>query len=971
MKKILTILGVLLLPIMNVSAQDTDSHWTFDENQWSGETVLYCDLVPDYEYGDNFNPYNYELAAFIDGEVRALGKYTRDNHGVYFLFRVKGDDTDMGKTITFKAYNQNTQLEYELTVKESPVPVTYDGETQDPGTPSNFRHLYLMEVTEIYLPKIITVNLGENINLLEQIECFPEGSSLPADVEYIWDFANSADYISVENNQLTGLQVTNGRYLGLQVGNLITSTTVEVVNHATALSILDQYKEITVNKGDSETLTDLLSKALVVTPANTSDEIIWDIADETIVKDMAPDAVGYNPIAGGTTTMTAQIFNDDGSVRLSATLTVHVVVPVESITLGTLGNVMVGDDITEYLYSKVTILPEDATNKGFHFSVGSYGAQNIEITDLDDGTQRIVVVQRTSVGSTIIVTSDENSSLTSSKGLPIQNDATDVDFVSKTLYATYSGSQIDFTQEIINNVIILPEKANYFNANVTSDNSDVLTVEGAIKRGTSIQTDLSATIMGPGEATVTVSFSYRNYLEESMRDDGSQIYIDVEKSFTVIVNEGISGFDIIADELAFGQESAITVIPTPEGAEFDASLITVTVRSSEDVPDSWMQNITGGTDTDNQVEFSFVPNIPGQVIIEVAYNGEGLSETEAQVGAPFNLDEGWQWRSLYYGEELNGDLQSVFNEDALVEVRSQYELLYNDAKYGYFGDLNQLLQYTCYKIKMNEPSTYTFYNGTLPFGTEMELNYGWTWIPNPFLFKRSLNRITGAVEGDRIISKESGFAEFNGTSWEGSLQYLETGQGYLYYTENTEGLLGWEYEFDLLPVNEDTSQSQPVTPDGAKRRFAQGKYSLPWKYDASQWRDNMSVTAVAENIDNLEAYSVGAFVDGECRGEGVVRNGRFFITVHGKAGELVNFQFYNTETGEFFDADQSFKFQNALGSLKSPAKITKADQATDISDIEITDNLLRNADIYDLSGRKVTNPQRGIYIVNGKKVVIK
>ena len=970
MNKLLTILGVFLLPMLSLSAQDTDSHWTVDENQWPGETVLYCDLVPDYEYGDNFNAYDYELAAFIDGELRAVGKYTRDNHGIYFIFRVKGSDSDNGKTITFKAYNTNTLLESELTVKESPVPVVYDGETQDPGTPSNLRHLYLKDVTEIYLPKIITVNLGETINLLDLIECYPEGAALTEDAEYVWDYANSASWISVENNQLTGLQVRDEAYLGLRVGNLTASAIVKVVNYATSLSILDEYKEITVNKGDSETLTQLLSEALVVTPANTSDQIVWSIADESIVKSLET-SVGFEPIAGGTTTMTAQIFNNDGSVRLSATLTVHVVVPVESITFAELGSAMVGDDITELLYSRVTILPEDATNKGFHFIQPSYGAENVEITTLEDGTQKIVIVKRSSFGTTFVVVSDENSSITASKGVIVNNDAQDVSLNSETLHASYAGENIDFTSQIIANVNILPSAAVFANISVTSDNVNVLTTEGAIRKGANNPTNLVATIVGAGEATVTLSFSYRNYLADNMRNDGVQTYTDVEKSFKIIVSEGVSGFDISMGDLLFGEESTISVTPMPEGAEYDPSLITVTVRSNEELPEAWTQTVTGGTDADGVIEYSFSPFIPGPVIIEVAYNGVGLAETEGDVGVPFNLDEGWQWRSLYYGDEINGNLQSVFNDDALIEVRSQYELLYNDANYGYFGDLTQLLQYTCYKIKMNEPSTYTFYNGTLPFGTEVNLNYGWTWSPNPFMYARTLNRITGAVEGDRIVSKDSGFAEFDGDDWVGSLQLLEPGQGYLYYTENTEGLLGWEYEFDLLPQNDVTEQADPVTPGNAKRRFAKGKSSLPWSYDASLWRDNMSITAVAENIDNLEAYSVGAFVNGECRGEGVVKNGRIFITVHGKAGELVNFQFYNTQTGEFFNADQSFKFQNALGSLKAPAKITKADQATAISGIEITDHLLKNADIFDLSGRKVTNPQRGIYIINGKKAIIK
>ena len=37
---------------------------------------------------------------------------------------------------------------------------------------------------------------------------------------------------------------------------------------------------------------------------------------------------------------------------------------------------------------------------------------------------------------------------------------------------------------------------------------------------------------------------------------------------------------------------------------------------------------------------------------------------------------------------------------------------------------------------------------------------------------------------------------------------------------------------------------------------------------------------------------------------------------------------------------------------------------------EITDNRAESTDIYDLQGRKVKNPSKGIYIINGKKVFV-
>ena len=44
---------------------------------------------------------------------------------------------------------------------------------------------------------------------------------------------------------------------------------------------------------------------------------------------------------------------------------------------------------------------------------------------------------------------------------------------------------------------------------------------------------------------------------------------------------------------------------------------------------------------------------------------------------------------------------------------------------------------------------------------------------------------------------------------------------------------------------------------------------------------------------------------------------------------------------------------------------------TGINGIRNNSELFKNADVYDLSGRKVQNPTRGLYIVNGRKVVIK
>ena len=46
-------------------------------------------------------------------------------------------------------------------------------------------------------------------------------------------------------------------------------------------------------------------------------------------------------------------------------------------------------------------------------------------------------------------------------------------------------------------------------------------------------------------------------------------------------------------------------------------------------------------------------------------------------------------------------------------------------------------------------------------------------------------------------------------------------------------------------------------------------------------------------------------------------------------------------------------------------------ETTEIDEMEAAGNGQQEAYIYDLQGRRVLNPTNGMYIVNGKKVVIK
>ena len=169
MKKILFLTLSLLAIVGSARAQ----HWSYEEGQHPMETFIYADLVLDGETvnsGDVLS--QYEVAAFIGDEVRAIGEiYTPQNTpvSIYLLrFRIEGEQADLNKSITFKAFHNNA--EYDLEMREEPLP-TFTGETLDPGAPSNPRHLYLAEPTQLTMENIV-LNVGDEVDLLTQNKCF-------------------------------------------------------------------------------------------------------------------------------------------------------------------------------------------------------------------------------------------------------------------------------------------------------------------------------------------------------------------------------------------------------------------------------------------------------------------------------------------------------------------------------------------------------------------------------------------------------------------------------------------------------------------------------------------------------------------------------------------------------------------------------------------------------------------------------
>ena len=133
---------------------------------------------------------------------------------------------------------------------------------------------------------------------------------------------------------------------------------------------------------------------------------------------------------------------------------------------------------------------------------------------------------------------------------------------------------------------------------------------------------------------------------------------------------------------------------------------------------------------------------------------------------------------------------------------------------------------------------------------------------------------------------------------------------------------------------------------------------------------------VTSRIEPDEDYAYTEYAEG--RGPNKKVYGTFYGTL--KAGGKVPANCLFLNGGDFwYSTGQSnikafrgyFEFVDVLASLEnaaSNAKMVFRGETTDIKDVTVE---TANDDMYDLQGRRIVNPDKGVFIKNGKKVVIK
>ena len=952
MKKSLLSLCMMLLTVASWA-----QNWTAPtENDYPHSTPVYVQVKVN---GEEMLK-GVEVAAFIDDECRASSQFAEAQVGdlLCYQLRVWGDtDADLNKTITFK-------VSYNGLVFKMKKTITFTGET----------YSEIPLVLNIDLPTGVSMpdpleleaKLPFSYDLTNDIEFQYEGydasgalvpytplgeSEIETELTYSWDFANSSAYFTVENNKLQAVQETPGSYLGLKIKIISDVAELEFLSTFTNVVITQPVVSVTsiscepnvwdITTDDNLYELEELNAAIIILPEDATNKgYSFEPADEEAA------AVFANGMFtdGGTYNINI-VSQADNSIY--TTVVFNVTVPVDAIRPSQSSfYAITGENLFELITPNVKVYPENATNKAFSFVVNDGDSDAIV-----DG-----VATRPGVYN-ITIQSDENPQ--------VQADVTvTVNEIEAPASITVNVGE-SFMEQLSGQIQVLPimetSEFTYTIAPKTDADAEGLDVaEGvALKAGTYT---LLVTCTENPKATAEI-----------------EVVVLTPVKITFPSNLTLSKFK--------ATELPLTLV---EGDNFDPELIEIQINNNNDIMVFGLEPITYYFTSEDKLTWDLLANLIGYYDLQVLYDGEYMLNEDGSeytpiivpVEIPFN-NAGWDWiymPTYYELQNEDGSYKSWMNQDEnnrIIDLRSQTDLLYNDDTYGLFGSISSMdASSGMYKIKAayENPEDAMFVSDIEIYWEMINplIKRGYNWIGFPCEWDitidqfNTLNEWNNPSDGDKIIGK-TGFAEYDAAEglWLAQEGFtLQAGKGYLYYSNRDD-----EYELDLIYRPEDMAQVRLPRQAAASRQL-----NNVWKYDAGAFADNMAVVARIEGLENPENYSIGAFVNGECRGEGsVVSNGRMMISVAGTAGEKVSFRIYNKATGEFADVAETVKYAQTLGSLKAPLALT-VPEVTGISSVVAADKV-QTEGIYDMNGRRINSmTQSGVYVVKtmeGGKIVTK
>ena len=371
------------------------------------------------------------------------------------------------------------------------------------------------------------------------------------------------------------------------------------------------------------------------------------------------------------------------------------------------------------------------------------------------------------------------------------------------------------------------------------------------------------------------------------------------------------------------------------------------------------------------ISISFDPSVNyGNFDVPVIFTKSKLIEQQLE------LKPNWNWISLGV-EPANTLTSDVFGDltswNVFIKDRSTGTFYCNGVYWD--GVLNHIHANVMYKMALTELDTSSPLPTPLPvtgepvklYDTPVTLAHnGWNWIA--FLPTSNMTpdqALAGAnpQQGDQVKSQK-GFAYFGPNGWEGNLHVMESGKGYLYWSNDD---VDKEFVYPSGPV------ARTVRARYEEDEQIEDSLAVFSPVDPSWYPDNMSmVIRLVDGDEEVTTAELGVFIDDECRGAAVAaaNSGLYYLLISGQ-GSGQPMEIRAALDGDIITICDALSFSTDanIGTPWEPFVIDLAElNGISLIDREQADD----TEWYTLQGfrlgHKPTSP--GIYIHRGKKVIL-
>lgn len=321
------------------------------------------------------------------------------------------------------------------------------------------------------------------------------------------------------------------------------------------------------------------------------------------------------------------------------------------------------------------------------------------------------------------------------------------------------------------------------------------------------------------------------------------------------------------------------------------------------------------------------------------------------------LAQGWNWIShnLYQPVALSELPQNATR--VLSQTREAYR---EDTKM--YGTLSSMEAGSLYKIQMKAADTFT--STLLRCDSDMPVSLlpGWNWVGYPVDGASTLSAALGsflAEEGDKIVGQD-GFATYTSGAWKGSLSTLETGKGYMMYTQKAKSL-----RFNNPDVRVNLFRS----------RRAMNRDLQQYGMDKHAYPNVMGIIGQLVIEDERLAtepdrFTLLAYSNNECRGVGKWIDGKIYLTAYGQGGDPLQFVAYDELDGTMYPVVERNDFTaDIMGTEQSPCLFHFGEgETTDLAELTAGNTPHITVEgYYNLSGLRMgshgTSLVPGLYIV--------